>query len=181
VATRPSLWPPLRRDRLGEPEIYDVLQNERRRRAVRHLCDHAGELTLGELATHLARDESADAAATNERSVYNSLHQTHLPKLESEGVVVYDRETNTVTLEATAGDLERYLGLRSLFGFTWGEYYRTLATASLLVALAVELDLGPLGGIETLPVITVALVLLTVSVLYQVWRRRWIYVRSLLG
>lgn len=181
MATRSPLLSRLRRERLAEPEVYDVLQNDRRRRVLRCLCDHGGELTLRELASLLAAEESDGETDELERSIYNSLHQTHLPKLESTGVVSYDRHSNTVTLEPSAGDLERYLALRSVFGLTWGEYYRMLATGCLLLALAADLEFGPLAGVDTVAVLTVSLGVLTGSMLYQAWRRRWIHVKSLVG
>lgn len=174
-------WP-LRRSRLREPEIYDVLQNERRRRTLRCLRHQAGEVCLEELAETLTELECSELSSQDNirRSVRNSLHQTHLPKLEAVDVVDYDQNSKRVTLTTNAREMDRYLGRHSVYGFSWSEYYRVVATVSLLAILLTELDIWLFAAVNEVLLLTLALGVLAISILYQLWTRRWIYVRSLL-
>lgn len=177
-----TAWRRLQRGQLDESQIYDVLKNDRRRRAFLCLREQRGETGVTELATsvaHLEADSNLSAADCKE-SVYNSLHQTHLPKLEELDIVEYDEQSKVVTLTANAAEIDRYLRLRSGYGFFWEEYYQLLSVTSLLSILCAELDVSVFGGVETVPVVTLSLAVLAASVTYQVWTRRWIYLRSLL-
>lgn len=180
VSDRASLRLPWR-NRITEPEIHDVLRNERRRRALRCLCDRGGTLHVDELVETIADSECDEqpSPAALRRSVYSSLHQTHLPKLEQSDVAVYDKESNVVSLTANAREVDRYMRLRSLHGHSWGEYYQLFAVTSLMTVLLVELEVWVFRTVEITPVVTVLLALLALSASYQIWRRRWIYLRSL--
>lgn len=170
-----------RRDQLDEPEIHDVLRNERRRRVLSCLRDRGGRTEVSELVDSIARRECDQQPSSKlRRSVYSSLHQTHLPKLERSDIVAYDRDSKAVTLTTNASEVDRYLQLRGAYGLSWGEYYQLFAAASLIVVLLIELNVWAFGTVETLPAVTAALSLLALSGAYQVWTRRWIYFRSLL-
>ncbi|WP_071932940.1 DUF7344 domain-containing protein [Halodesulfurarchaeum formicicum] len=170
-----------RGDGLPEPEIHDVLRNERRRAALQFLRERAGEAHINELTTaivHREADQESDTKSLRQ-SVYSSLHQTHIPKLEGADVVAYDEDSNVVRLTTNSRAVDRYLHLRPAHGVSWGEYYQLFAVTSLLVTLLVEMEVAVFAAIDPLPVLTVALVVLALSVGYQLWTRRWIYVRSL--
>jgi hypothetical protein len=173
-------WVPFRQPRLDEAEVYDVLDNERRRRALLHLRRRAGETDLGDLADAVARLETPERPVPSDcrESVYNALHQTHLPKLEGLDVVDYDRETKTVRLQHSAQVLDRHLDWGGST-VSWAECYQLLGVGSLLAVLFVELDLLFLSAVETLPAVTAALLALAGVGLYQLWSRRWLYLRSL--
>lgn len=80
-------------------QMFDILRNERRRYALRHLLD-AGETSIGEVAEHIAAaetDKSTDNISSGERKArYVTLYQCHLPKLSMAGVVDYDERAGTV-------------------------------------------------------------------------------------
>jgi DNA-binding transcriptional ArsR family regulator len=87
-------------DRFEENEVYDILRNERRRNVLRLLRDDGRTATIGDLADAIAEAETGESPPPNDtrQSVYVSLHQTHLPKLDNLGVIEYDREERTVEL-----------------------------------------------------------------------------------
>ncbi|MDR5657347.1 hypothetical protein RH831_09155 [Halodesulfurarchaeum sp. HSR-GB] len=170
-----------RGNRLPEPEIHDVLRNERRRAALQCLRERAGEAHINELTNAIVHREAGPETDTKslKQSVYSSLHQTHIPKLEAADVVAYDEDANVVRLTTNSREVDRYFRLRPAHGISWGEYYQLFAVTSLLVTLLVEIEVGVFAAIDPLPVLTLALVVLALSVGYQLWTRRWIYVRSL--
>lgn len=168
--------------RLSEPEIYDVLQNQRRRQTLRVLREQTGVMPLEELAGAIAAAEAADTRSGTDlhRSVYNSLQQTHLPKLAAIDVVAYDEETNLVRLTTNAREVSQFLGVRPVWGLTWTEIYRVLATACLLAALSAELDLWVFGAFNEVLLLSTLLAIVALSTVCQIWPHRWVYLRTLL-
>ncbi|WP_197425410.1 hypothetical protein [Halobacterium sp. CBA1126] len=66
------------------------------------------------------------------------------------------------------------------YGITWADYYRTLATASLVAVVAVELGVPVVEAVPVLLVVSTALAVVAASTAYQLWTRRWTYLRALL-
>jgi hypothetical protein len=97
--------------RFDENEVYDILRNERRRHVLRYLVDDGDASTIADIADHIAEIESGESPPPSDtrQSVYVSLHQTHLPKLDGLGVVEYDREERTVRLLEGADEVLRRL------------------------------------------------------------------------
>lgn len=87
-----------------DDEVFELLANQRRR-FVLHYLRRASEasVSLSTLSEHVAGWENdadpAELAYSERKSVRNSLHQFHLPKLADAGIVTYDEESGEVTLE----------------------------------------------------------------------------------
>lgn len=104
---------------VGEPrdqsidsvQIHDVLQNDRRRKALSYLLDNEGATSLRQMSENIAGDESGeDPPPRNKRnSVYISLHQSHLPKLDKVGIVEYDDSSKDVKLRNEVERIIPYL------------------------------------------------------------------------
>ncbi|MFC4552821.1 MULTISPECIES: DUF7344 domain-containing protein [Halorussus] len=94
--------------------MFAALADDRRRFALYYLRE-AGSATVEELATVLvgwlgAREEPTTVTTPGDRrSVQVSLVHAHLPKLAEAGLVDYDEESGTVTLEPLADSVERTL------------------------------------------------------------------------
>ncbi|WP_459349859.1 DUF7344 domain-containing protein [Natronomonas gomsonensis] len=123
-----------------ESVVYEILANPRRRGTIRHLTDSAAGRTvsLRDLATAIATEETGQSPPPRScrESVYNSLYQTHLPKLDELGIIEYDHETRAVRVRDSAREIDRYMELLTPYGFTWDEYYRTLGIAALVSIVA---------------------------------------------
>lgn len=83
--------------RVTESEFYDVVGNTRRRACVEYLLGEGESASVSELVSYVVEREDDPGDDSHRKSVYSSLRQTHLPKLESYSIVDYDAETNTVT------------------------------------------------------------------------------------
>ena len=83
---------------LAESEIFHVLGNDRRRAIVQLLAGRDGRLEVSEVATAIADEETgSDSSPENlYKSVYVSLQQTHLPRLEEDAIIVYDDDAKTI-------------------------------------------------------------------------------------
>ena len=156
---------------LAEGEIHDILRNDRRRAVIDFLSERDGHATIRELSEHIAALESGeDPPPRNIRqSVYVSLHQTHLPKLEGLSVVDYDTDSKDVELRDQAAYVEAYMGQTEDESTT----ARLVVVVGLIgVLVGIASAVGLLSGVE--PAIwTVPLFVVVVALGgYQLWQRR---------
>lgn len=100
---------------LEQTEIHDVLSNDRRCRVLECFVEEGeDEVTLRELANRIARLETGEdpPPRSARQSVYVTLHQSHLPKLDRLGIVEYDDVSKRIALGRRARELEVYLDPR---------------------------------------------------------------------
>ena len=152
-------------DTLEEGQIHEVLQNDRRRLALEALRESGGHSTVRELSETVATSETGEEPAPRNKrqSVYVSLHQTHLPKLDELGIVEYDGESKEVTLEQRIEEVEVYMEVVPEYGLSWGEAYFGLALLGLLASVAVVLDVPGIARVG-LPALAVGSFLLLLCV-----------------
>ena len=154
---------------IPESDVYHLLSNERRRQALSVLWEFDDELTLRALSERIASIESETTPAPRplRESVYNALHQTHLPKLASYGLVEYDPDRKLVRSNPESRSLARYMDTVTPVGISWGEYYRALGIVALFAVVASLADLPLFVAIDPLVFATTALALFALSTLYQ--------------
>ncbi|KZN23919.1 hypothetical protein A4G99_11245 [Haladaptatus sp. R4] len=75
-------------------ELLTVLEHRLRRIVLGYLSVHEPPVSLAELVTVLAEDESVPTA--DRRQLTIELHHNHLPRLSDCGLISYNIETNTV-------------------------------------------------------------------------------------
>jgi DNA-binding transcriptional ArsR family regulator len=171
----------LQEDSTDTKQIHDVLRNDRRRLALQYLKQRLEPVEVSELSEHIAElevDESPPPRSSIQ-SVYNSLSQTHLPKLENLGFVEFDRDRNLVSLRETAREIDVYMNVITPLGITWESYYRILGVVGLVAVVAADTDLGFLAGVDSLPFATAFLFAFVLSISYQLWSLRWFYLQLL--
>ncbi len=170
---------PFTQSPLPAATAHDVLRNDRRRAVIEYLRGTT-TTTLRDLSEAIAVAESGESPAPTKlrESVYNSLHQTHLPKLDDLGLVEYDKNRKTVALCQRARGLDVYMEVVTRFGITWANYYRGLATLALLSVLLTAID-TPSDGNTTLLVTSIFLAIVAVSTAYQLWTHRWVYLYAI--
>ena len=159
---------------LNEYEIHDVLRNERRARTLKYLKRERGTVTLRELAEALATAETGETPPPRNvrESVYNSLHQTHLPKLDDLGIVAYERNRKTVELRAGARQVDLYMEVVPEHGITWAAYYWALGVLSVVVVGLAAVGVPVFAAVGTGAWAVGFLVLLALSMFYQLRDRR---------
>lgn len=162
---------------MSKDEVFEMLQNERRRRILRYLLDADDVMTIGELAERIAAVENDTTVAalnsTQRKRVYVALYQTHLPKMDDVGVIDYDRDRGRVRIADNADLLTFYLDERSDGGDDW---YRRYLTLSVLGAALVVVGyaLGGSGLLGPALALLVVGLFLCVSIIhmYSHWRER---------
>lgn len=167
----------------SEAEIHDLLRNERRRQVIEYMQQTVGSTTLREVAEVIAAHESNSSPPPTDvrQSVYNSLHQTHLPKLDRQGVITYDTNRKTIRLNDTARPVAAYMGVIAPFGITWSGMYRVLGTSSLCIVLASLLSVPVVSAIDPVLWTVLFLGVYLVAIGYQLWDKRWLYLNLLVS
>jgi hypothetical protein len=172
----------VREANLAPGAIHEILSNSRRRAVLTHLKERTGTVEVRELARRIAELESGESPPPRNlrKSVYNSLLQTHLPKLDRKDVVEYDADRKTVTVSESARDVDVYMELVTPYGITWSEYYRLLGALALVGVVGGQVGMPGLASLDTLVIPVVGLLLIALSTGYQLWTRRSIYLHRLL-
>lgn len=96
---------------LDEGEIHELLRNNRRR-AVLRILHQTREAPARDIAEQIATEETGKSppSRNDRQSVYISLIQTHLPKLDETGTINYDERAKHVTLGPAIDQLAAYTG-----------------------------------------------------------------------
>ena len=98
---------------LTTDELFNILQSERRRLALRHLLDREGPTDVETLATAVAAAEqdttSAELPDEARQRTYLDLYQSHLPKLDHLDLVDYEQGHETVEPTPAVDLFEPYL------------------------------------------------------------------------
>lgn len=155
-------------------DVHEVLSNSRRQHALEILEEAGGELSARELSERIAEAETGESPPpTNIRqSVYVSLHQTHLPKLDDLGIVEYDSESKTIKLLDRAREVSIYLETVSKYGLSWSEYYLAVSLLGLLLIIASEMGVPVIGSLETMTLAIGTFILIMASAVYQTTQQR---------
>ena len=148
---------------LSQDDVFHLLQTPRRRYVLRYLKEHEGPVEMRDIAEQVAAWENGttvEALTSDERQrVYIPLYQSHLPKLDEEGVVEYDQSRGIVKRTQLANRFDRYLEVSEESdeedddrAYPWETYYLGI---SVLGALLLGGVTAGLPGISALPPIAV--------------------------
>lgn len=89
---------PLKEDSLTLNQGYELISSERRRKTLQILEDNEHQkIDFTELTNHITELENNEYTGHRERTtVYTSLRQTHLPKLDDTDIIDFDKNRGTV-------------------------------------------------------------------------------------
>lgn len=153
----------------GFDQAFSILSNTRRRLALTYLAKQGGAANADELTDGVTSLETdGDNSDTTRKSVYSSLHQTHLPKLAEEGLVRRDDQRIELTRDGTK--LVRYLTRDPSRDRRWSVYYLLSATVGALLVVMHQFHLCPLASWLEYPCVTYTVLtfaLLTLMYTYQ--------------
>lgn len=162
-------------------EVFDAVKNLRRRYVLYYLQRHAGPVELGELAEQVAAWENdttvRNVSPSERKSVYSALHQTHLPKLQSAGVLQYDPERSLITSTDDAARMDLQLASDPQTSLPWHQVYLVLAAVSLGLLTSVWQGVYPftlLSGVQYALLIITVFGLTAMGHTYDLrqWRQR---------
>lgn len=136
---------------LQSTEIHEILKNERRLKVISLLLEADDlELSVRELSERIANGETGETPPPRDirQSVYVSLHQSHLPKLDGHRIVDYDMQAKTVQLKDQAMELRQYMDAPPKYGVTWSEFYAGTALVGLVVVIASTIGVPLIASID---------------------------------
>lgn len=158
---------------ISEEDIHDVLRNRRRRLVIDILKEADSPVSVRELSEQIGAVESgSDPPPRNiKQSVYVSLLQTHLPKLDELNIINYEPDGKTVAVEGGLGEVSIYMETVPKYGITRSEYYAAVSLLGLLTILGAELGVPGLASVSSMTWAYGFLLLGFVSSLYHSYRQ----------
>jgi hypothetical protein len=143
---------------LSKDTIFHILQVQRRRLTLQYLHGRTGSVSLRDLAEQVAAWENemsvVELTSKERQRAYISLYQTHLPTLDTEGIIEYNKDRGTIRRTSRADQFDPYLfdtvpqdssesSTDSALNHRWERYYLggTLFSTSLLGAELLQLPL----------------------------------------
>lgn len=171
----------VRGNSMDPPQLHEILRNSRRRLVIEELGQRKGGLELRDLAEQVAAAETGETPPPRDvrDSVYNTLHQNHLPKLDEMEVIDYDDNRKRIRLRDRYKEVNRTMQAVTSHGISWAQFYRTVAVVALSLIVLTQSGVPPFEGVPVLLVASVTLFVFAIATAYQMWTLRWFYVRSL--
>ena len=127
---------------LSKSDIFGVLQNNRRRHVLEYLQSN-GSQSVRDISEAVACIEAGtdEPVSSVRKSIYVSLLQTHLPKMEKLGILTFNGTGDKVELMPAASDVNLYLETVEEGNISWGQYYLGLSVLAVLGSGAVALGI----------------------------------------
>ncbi|WP_277539964.1 DUF7344 domain-containing protein [Haloarcula laminariae] len=139
------------RSELSRDDAFEMLSNRRRRFILHYLQDEDAAATLSDLAEQVAAWENetdiASISASERKTVYTSLQQFHLPKMDETGIVEFDQRAGEVHITDAAQDLDIYLEVVDEYDIPWSFYYIGFSAIGTILVTLSWLDIGPFAAI----------------------------------
>ncbi len=127
---------------LSKSDIFGILQNDRRR-CVLEILHKKGNQSIRSLSEEIARLEAGEdhPKSTIRKSIYVSLLQTHIPKMENLGVINYDQENDFVELLPAASNFDIYMETVKKGDIPWSHFYIGLSILAVVGSVIIYLGL----------------------------------------
>lgn len=135
-----------------QARIHNLIGNQRRLLLLRELTEVGDEATVRELSERLAAKETGTwpPPRSDRKSVYVSLIQTHLPKLDRAEVIEYDEGAKSVRLCREINRVEPYLEApREESERPWPVYYVAIAALGVLMVFTATVGMPGVSAIPT--------------------------------
>jgi hypothetical protein len=140
--------------------IFEVLKNRRRREVIRYLRENETQVTLSDLAEHIAALENdtdvASITSSQRKRVYVGLYQCHLPKMADMGIVHFNQNRGIVELGPNAPQLYEYLDNDTDPDREWHRYYLGLSGLGLGLIVVSLLVASQLAAVVALAMLSLA-------------------------
>ncbi|WP_324663586.1 DUF7344 domain-containing protein [Haloarcula sediminis] len=138
-------------DKLSRDDAFEMLSNRRRRFILHYLQDEDAAATLSDLAEQVAAWENetdiANISASERKTVYTSLQQFHLPKMDETGIIEFDQRAGEVSITDAAQDLDIYLEVVDTYDIPWSFYYIGFSAIGTILVTLSWLDIAPFAAI----------------------------------
>lgn len=100
-------------DSLTQDDVFHILQCRRRRLVLKYLQEHDTPVKMSDVTERIAaveHDTTVAALRSQQRQrVYIALYQSHLPKLDEEGIIEYEQSRGIVERTELTDAFDKYL------------------------------------------------------------------------
>lgn len=162
--------------KLSPDVVFEILSSRRRRMVLYLLRQRGDEVTVNELAEEIAALENdvpvEELTSQQQKRVYVSLYQTHLPKLDQTGIIDYDADEGTVTLTSKANEMDTYLTQSPVSTYPWKLHYAAITALSGLLMVLWLLSVPVVSALSFVWIATAALVAFVISGGIHYWQYR---------
>jgi len=126
---------------INQSEIFSVLQNERRRMML-EILHKDGPKSLRDISETIARIESdSNEPVSNVRkSIYVSMLQTHVPKMENMGIIAYNRDSDRLELTPAAEGVTLYLETVKKGDIPWSHFYLGFSIVAVMGTISIAFN-----------------------------------------
>ncbi|ELY59632.1 hypothetical protein C493_04908 [Natronolimnohabitans innermongolicus JCM 12255] len=161
---------------LSKGEVFEVLRNQRRRYVLQYLKQDSRPVELGDLTQQVAAWEyetTPDEVTPEQRKrVYTTLQQTHLPKMDESGILVFDSDEGIIRATDRTRDISIYLEIVPGHEFAWRELYLSLGAISSALVAALWLEIYPLTVLSDLTWAGVIAAIFTFTAAVHIYHER---------
>ena len=132
--------------------IFETLSSRRRRFTLHYLTQVGTSVTIRELSEQIAAWENGVechmVTPKQRKRVYTALHQTHLPKMNRLGIIVYDANRKTITLSKYIQDFDIYLDIVSPNELPWSRFYLLLGFVFFTLVIVAAQGIQPFSYLD---------------------------------
>jgi len=134
--------------------VFKTLSNQRRRYVLHFLKQRTGDqaVTIRTLSEQIAAWENgverADINPKQRKRIYTALHQTHLPKMDHDGILEYDRNRGTVALVDSIEQFDIYFEMFSVNDMPWSHLYLGLGSVASALVVCAWLSIWPFSFVS---------------------------------
>lgn len=156
-------------------QVFGILKNSRRRLVLEYVADTDGQVSLSEVAEQIAaweNDKDVKQITSSERKrVYVGLYQCHLPKMDSVGIISFDKARGTIEVQDGVERFYDYLDTDEESDARPWHAYSVLMSLLGAAILGAAMLLRPM---TVLPVVDLAVVAVILSfIVYAAGSLRW--------
>lgn len=139
-----------------------------------YLRQSGGSASVQELAEQIAALENdvevEELQSQQRKRVYVSLYQTHIPKLESTGIIEYDDARGIVYLTDRAMEIDTYLTPTTESTYPWPIHYLVLAGIGGLLFVLSSFGVPVISAVPTFALGVGLMIAFALSTLIQYWQ-----------
>lgn len=100
-------------ERLDRDDVFHILQCRRRRLVLKYLQEHDGPADMRDITERIAAVENdttvAQLRSQERQRVYIALYQSHLPKMDRDGIINYQQDRGVVERTPMTDQFDPYL------------------------------------------------------------------------
>lgn len=157
-------------------DLFAVLANRRRRYTLHYLKGKSDAIEIGTLAEQIAAWENevsvARITSSQRKRVYTALQQSHLPKMDTAGLLSFDKDRGLITPDPVIEEFDVYVDLVGSADIPWGEFYLALSMISAALLAVVWLGAYPFSLLSPLVWAVLIVAVFCLSSIVHLHRKR---------